>query len=269
MSLNSNQLTGDIPAELGNLANLQGLFLSDNQLSGAIPAELGNLANIETLWLSYNELTGAIPAELDNLANIVILDLSNNKLTGDIPMELGNLANIETLFLHGNQFTGCIPLSLREPLDSWEIDGIERIGLPLCEAATTAPSSAPISAPPASGSDACIERIALGERISGSWSSACLSANPPDDNTYYARFYTFTLDAAARVTTTLSSTDASPCLYLLDGVGTGGYARKVNCYPGIRAVNTLFRLRPGDYTIEATTYAPEAHGDFTLLLRLR
>ena len=32
---------------MGNLANLEELWLYDNQLSGPIPPELGNLANLE------------------------------------------------------------------------------------------------------------------------------------------------------------------------------------------------------------------------------
>ena len=37
-------MTGEIPAELGNLSNLEWLRLDDNQLTGEIPAELGNLS---------------------------------------------------------------------------------------------------------------------------------------------------------------------------------------------------------------------------------
>jgi len=42
ISLGSNQLSGSIPVELGNLSSLEWLYLHSNQLSGSIPAELGN-----------------------------------------------------------------------------------------------------------------------------------------------------------------------------------------------------------------------------------
>ena len=40
-------MSGEIPEELGNLANLRSLELMGNQLSGEIPAELGNLTSLE------------------------------------------------------------------------------------------------------------------------------------------------------------------------------------------------------------------------------
>ena len=65
-------MTGGIPAELGNLANLQRLYLSGNQLTGAIPSELGSLANLQWIWNSRaNAVAGAmIPSELGSLANL-------------------------------------------------------------------------------------------------------------------------------------------------------------------------------------------------------
>ena len=88
LALSVNQLTGEIPPELGSLANLEWLQLNNNQLTGTIPAELGNLTNLEGLYLSVNQLTGEIPPELGSLANLEWLQLNNNQLTGTIPAEL-------------------------------------------------------------------------------------------------------------------------------------------------------------------------------------
>ena len=112
LTLADNQLTGAIPAELGDLANLQELTLADNQLTGSIPPELGDLANLQELTLADNQLTGAIPAELGNLANLTVLTLADNQLAGAIPPELGDLANLEELTLAGNLLTGAIPAEL-------------------------------------------------------------------------------------------------------------------------------------------------------------
>ena len=128
LDLYSNQLTGEIPAELGSQTNLEVLALFDNQLTGEIPAELGNLANLELLSLYDNQLIGAIPAELGNLANLQTLSLEGNQLTGEIPAELGNLANLQTLSLEGNQLTGCIPEGLRNVANN----DFSSLGLPFC-----------------------------------------------------------------------------------------------------------------------------------------
>ena len=112
LDLGGNQLTGEIPAELRSLANLVWLVLYNNQLTGEIPKELGNLANLQQLDLYNNQLTGEIPTELGNLANLEWLVLHNNQLTGEIPAELGNLANLRWLYLYNNQLTGEIPKKL-------------------------------------------------------------------------------------------------------------------------------------------------------------
>ena len=120
LSLTLNQLTGPIPAELGNLSDLEVLYLPGNQLTGPIPPELGNLSDLRELELSWNQLTGPIPAELGNLSNLLELHFYLNHLTGPIPTELGNLSDLETLALSGNgnpwspsnQFSGLIPAEL-------------------------------------------------------------------------------------------------------------------------------------------------------------
>ena len=113
LGLYGNALAGPIPAELGNLANLEVLSLGANvDLTGPIPPELGNLANLSHLSLNSNELTGTIPPELGNLANLIYLNLGVNALTGPIPPELGSLANLRSLELGSNALTGPIPPEL-------------------------------------------------------------------------------------------------------------------------------------------------------------
>ena len=91
--LANNELSGEIPSELGNLTNLETLSLWDNELRGEIPVELGVLANLKVLYLNNNELSGEIPSGLGNLTNLTTLALPNNELSGEIPSELGNLTN--------------------------------------------------------------------------------------------------------------------------------------------------------------------------------
>ncbi len=112
LALMENQLSGPIPAELGRLTKLFLLDLSFNQISGDIPAELGSLSNLETLGLSFIQLTGQIPSELGSLTNLQFLGLSNNQLSGEIPAELGKLKSLEALFLSHNRLSGEIPMEL-------------------------------------------------------------------------------------------------------------------------------------------------------------
>ena len=112
LGLEFNQLSGEIPAELENLTTLKWLRLSLNQLSGEIPAELENLTTLKSLGLSFNQLSGEIPAELENLTTLERLDLAFNQLSGEIPAELGNLTTLEELGLEFNQLSGEIPAEL-------------------------------------------------------------------------------------------------------------------------------------------------------------
>ena len=139
LRLVSNNLSGRMPAALGNLSRLRQLDLVDNAIAGPIPAAIGNLSRLEDLRLTFNPLTGEIPAEIGKLSNLKALNLAstyglggsipaelgelgqleelhlnNNRLTGHIPPELGNLANLRLLILYQNALTGDVPAALGE-----------------------------------------------------------------------------------------------------------------------------------------------------------
>ncbi|MCS6842722.1 MAG: leucine-rich repeat domain-containing protein [Caldilineales bacterium] len=112
LNLANNDLTGSLPSTLGALAALESLLLSNNQLSGPIPSSLGNLTALRTLALDANQLSGPIPAALGNLAQLQTLNLSSNQLSGSIPGALGGLSDLRELRLGSNQLSGPIPDAL-------------------------------------------------------------------------------------------------------------------------------------------------------------
>jgi len=110
--LQSNKLSGIIPVEIGNLINMQVLSLHSNKLSGRIPVEIGNLIHLQILYLHSNQLSGIIPAEIGNLINLQELSLAFNQLSGSIPAEIGNLIHLQILYLHSNKLSGRIPAEI-------------------------------------------------------------------------------------------------------------------------------------------------------------
>ena len=102
--------------------------------------------------------------------------------------------------------------------------------------------------------------------VSGSWVSGCAST---DQTGHYARFYTFSLSAAAFVEINLESDNADPYLYLRAGDGTrsGAAIERDDDGGGGSDSRIIRRLTAGaTYTIEATTADAADAGSFTLTL---
>ena len=113
LDLSDRNLTGTIPAALGNLTALMTLNLYSNTLTGTIPTELGNLTALTTLNLYSNTLTGTIPASLANLSTTLrSLRLHRNQLRGQITTTLNVLTNTVFTISGNNDISGCIPPSL-------------------------------------------------------------------------------------------------------------------------------------------------------------
>ncbi|MFL5742605.1 MAG: T9SS type A sorting domain-containing protein [Flavisolibacter sp.] len=111
LEIETNKLTGSIPSSLGQISSLLAIRLVEDGLTGGIPSELGNLPNLFQLTLISNKLSGAIPSSLANLKNLTSLSFSDNQLSGTLPPELGDLTNLIFLDFSKNQFSGTLPLS--------------------------------------------------------------------------------------------------------------------------------------------------------------
>ncbi|PIN18619.1 Leucine-rich repeat protein [Handroanthus impetiginosus] len=85
LKVGNNSLSGNIPAEIGQLKLLHTLDLNDNNFNGSIPDQLSRLVNLERLDMSGNHLSGEIPGSLAALHFLSSFSVANNDLEGEIP----------------------------------------------------------------------------------------------------------------------------------------------------------------------------------------
>lgn len=115
----SNNSIDSLPAEIGQLTDLEALYLENNNLTGSLPAEIGKMKELKKLDVSGNSMTG-IPAEVGQLQKLEILDLSNNQLD-TMPNEMYGLVNLRTLDLSGNNYSRELQKRIKKELPNTEI----------------------------------------------------------------------------------------------------------------------------------------------------
>lgn len=105
VELQSNNLTGTLPTEIGDLTTLTVLNLNFNNITGSIPSQVGNLTNLTELRFFRNDLSGVVPNEVFNLTNLTHLMLGYQKSKGltfannQIPETIANLTQLDWLNL--------------------------------------------------------------------------------------------------------------------------------------------------------------------------
>ena len=147
LDLHENGLTGQLPPELGDLANLVHLVVWTNKLTGGLPQELTKLGNLINLSVGNNLLAGEIPAWLSRMTNLEWLHLTSNRFSGTIPGELTSLNNLKLLYIYGYQLSGCIPAGLRRVEDNDFLYMEQSLRMTFCDAPplpTLTPTPTPV-----------------------------------------------------------------------------------------------------------------------------
>ncbi|VAH83256.1 unnamed protein product [Triticum turgidum subsp. durum] len=113
LTITSVTLTGSIPPTIGMLTKLRPMMVDWNtQVGEGIPMEIGNMTELNTIYLRGNYLEGHLPGTISHLVKLQELYLSENQLGGHIFPELGNSSLLDTVKIAENNFSGLFPSSI-------------------------------------------------------------------------------------------------------------------------------------------------------------
>ncbi|XP_039139905.1 receptor-like protein kinase 7 [Dioscorea cayenensis subsp. rotundata] len=103
INLNDSGVHGTIPFQsVCKLPSLSKLALGSNNLTGDVTADIRNCTKLQHLDLGFNMLTGTVP-DLSPLTGLRVLDITMNRFSGQFPWEsLGNLTDLVDLRLGDN-----------------------------------------------------------------------------------------------------------------------------------------------------------------------
>ena len=135
LNLCSNNLSGVVPDELYSLTSLISLNLSSwfehngvilnnkNCFSCELSPKIGNLINLEELFISNCGLYGEIPESLTNLKKLRQCRIHNNNFSGAIPDSFKDMPNLSEFWCHSNRLSGYISKDLQSIIESrgWSI----------------------------------------------------------------------------------------------------------------------------------------------------
>ncbi|WP_065218294.1 MULTISPECIES: PL29 family lyase N-terminal domain-containing protein [Butyricimonas] len=118
IDLGSNNLSGELPASIGEFDKIFFIDLSENQLTGALPQEIGNLKQLLSLKISRNNFTNLDALKL--CPSISLLEIGVNKFSNpDNCFEIiSQLIHLDYLSMFGNaNFCGPLPPSITKIMD--------------------------------------------------------------------------------------------------------------------------------------------------------
>lgn len=100
LELTNNNLTGELPASIGDLIHLKVLNLHNNAITGILPSSIGNLSSLKSLNVSLNTFQGNVPEEISNIQRLEYLYIFANDFTGSLPTEISELPTLKSIRLY-------------------------------------------------------------------------------------------------------------------------------------------------------------------------
>nr|QAS62461.1 LRR receptor-like serine/threonine-protein kinase [Sedum alfredii] len=104
--LQFNNLTGEVPGELGSLGTLVVLHLAGNNFTGNLPPKVCAGGRLVNFTANDNRFTGPIPASLKNCTSLFRLRLQNNSLASDVTNAFGIYPNLTYIEMSNNILFG-------------------------------------------------------------------------------------------------------------------------------------------------------------------
>ncbi|KAG9130168.1 hypothetical protein Leryth_018757 [Lithospermum erythrorhizon] len=108
IDLNSEDIAGHLPVELGLLKDLSFFHINSNRFCGIVPQSISRLVELSELDLSNNRFVGPFPMVVLSLPKLIFLDLRFNEFEGPLPKELFD-KKLDAVFLNNNRFEYIIP----------------------------------------------------------------------------------------------------------------------------------------------------------------
>ncbi|XP_071721243.1 receptor-like protein 7 [Rutidosis leptorrhynchoides] len=112
---------------IGEMTNLEELYLDGMNIHQEIPPYLANLTKLSAVSMAGNHIFGRIPSSFMNLTQLKYVSLHDNQLHGTISSAFSNFKRLKTLDLKGNNFSGTVDLVTFVGLNNLEALYLNRI----------------------------------------------------------------------------------------------------------------------------------------------
>ncbi|KAJ0042838.1 hypothetical protein Pint_18461 [Pistacia integerrima] len=111
--IGTNNFSGPLPPELGNLTKLEKLYIDSSGVSGEIPSSFANIQSLAIVRLQGNSFEGPMPSSFSDLTSLTELRISDlpNGSSSSLAF-LRDMNSLSTLELRNNNISDTIPSNM-------------------------------------------------------------------------------------------------------------------------------------------------------------